>query len=251
MEKTELIIKDDFDKQLPKIITNIDAIKQWATEQVATDLTLVLETQQDFDYAEERCAQLNRLLRHLDDRRKDIKKRYTAPVTAFEKSIKELNGILSRAKDNLWLQVKERDEQGEKERYELYKKYYAKQAKNTVFYRPFEMIVSDKWLKKSAKETAVKKELDDIIEQTNKDLHTIMGLKSQNTTSLLLKYRDGATLAECMMFNHELSDFVLEHMPDDADEEQVEISFRVKCSKSQLHMLKDYLKQHNIEYGRA
>ena len=42
--KAELIIKYDFDKQLPQILYNIDVLKEWALRRTEEDRALVLET---------------------------------------------------------------------------------------------------------------------------------------------------------------------------------------------------------------
>ena len=61
----------------------------------------MLETEGDFAYAKSRCASIKTIIIQIDDKRKEIKKRETAPVTAFEKSVKELTEILSQTKNVL------------------------------------------------------------------------------------------------------------------------------------------------------
>lgn len=258
--KAELIIKDDFDKQLPQILSNIDMLKEWALRRTEEDRALVLETESDFAYAKSRCATINALIRQIDDKRKEIKKRYTAPVTTFEKSVKELTEILEQTKNVLWEQVKEKEEAEDTEKLEKYKRYYVKKIGSNIFYRPWEMVVDKKWSNKTAKEKIVLEKLDEIVSRTEKDLQTILSIQSKYTIPLLQKYRSGGTIQDVILYNQELlqmDDVNQECVKEEQNteeqntEEQVEIVFKVTCSKNQLKILKDFLKNNKISYGRA
>lgn len=251
----KLIIKDDFDKQLPQILSNIDRLKEWALRRTEEDRALVLETESDFAYAKSRCATINALIIQIDDKRKEIKKRYTAPVTTFEKSVKELTEILSQTKNVLWEQVKEKEEAEDTEKLERYKRYYVKSIGSNIFYRPWEMVVDKKWSNKTAKEKIVLEKLDEIVSRTEKDLQTILSIQSKYTIPLLQKYKSGATIQDVILYNQELlqmDDVNQECVKEEQNtEEQVEIVFKVTCSKNQLKILKDFLKNNKISYGRA
>lgn len=253
--KAELIIKDDFDKQLPQILSNIDKLKEWALRRTEEDRALVLETEIDYEYAKNRCAAINNLIRQIDDKRKEIKKRYTAPVTTFEKSVKELTEILMQTKNVLWEQVKEKEETEDTEKLEKYKQYYVKNIGSNIFYRPWEMIVDEKWANKTIKEKVVLDKLDDIISNTQKDLQTIISMKSNYKVPMLQKYRSGSSIQDVILYNQELmkmDDNNQEYVNEENDTDgQVEIVFKVTCSRNQLKILKDFLKNNKISYGRA
>lgn len=253
--KAELIIKDDFDKQLPQILSNIDMLKEWALRRTEEDRALVLETESDFEYARSRCATINALIIQIDDKRKEIKKRYMEPVSKFEKSVKELTEILSQTKNVLWEQVKEKEEAEDTEKLERYKRYYVKSIGSNIFYRPWEMVVDKKWSNKTAKEKIVLEKLDEIVSRTEKDLQTILSIQSKYTIPLLQKYRSGATIQDVILYNQELLQMDnknQEYVNEENDtEEQVEIVFKVTCSKNQIKILKDFLKNNKISYGRA
>lgn len=253
--KAELIIKDDFDKQLPQILSNIDMLKEWALRRTEEDRALVLETESDFEYARSRCATINTLIRQIDDKRKEIKKRYTEPVSKFEKSVKELTEILAQTKNVLWEQVKEKEEAEDTEKLKRYKRYYVKSIGSNIFYRPWEMVVDKKWANKTAKEKIVLEKLDEIVSRTEKDLQTILSIQSKYTIPLLQKYRSGATIQDVILYNQELMQMDnknQEYVNEENDtEEQVEIVFKVICSSNQLKILKNFMKNNKISYGRA
>lgn len=251
----ELIIKDDFDQQLPQILSNIDRLKEWALKRTEEDRSLVLEKESDFAYARSRCATINTMIRQIDEKRKEIKKRYTAPVTTFEKSVKELTEILTQTKNVLWKQVKEKEETEDTEKLEKYRRYYIKNMGGNILYRPWEMIVAETWTNKTVKEKVVLEELDEIVSNTKKDLQTIRSLRSKYTIPLLQKYRAGANIQDVILYNQELmqmDDQNQEYIKEEHDTgEQVEIVFKVTCSSNQLKILKNFLKNNGISYGRA
>ena len=122
------------------------------------------------------------------------------------------------------------------------------------------MVVDKKWANKTAKEKNVLEKLDDIVSKTEKDLQTILSIQSKYTIPLLQKYRSGATIQDVILYNQELlqmddgnQECVKEEQNTEEQntEEQVEIVFKVTCSKNQLNILKDFLKNNKISYGRA
>ena len=176
-------------------------------------------------------------------------------MTTFEKSVKELTEILSQTKNVLWEQVKEKEEAEDTEKLERYKRYYVKSIGSNIFYRPWEMVVDKKWSNKTAKEKIVLEKLDEIVSRTEKDLQTILSIQSKYTIPLLQKYKSGATIQDVILYNQELlqmDDVNQECVKEEQNtEEQVEIVFKVTCSKNQLKILKDFLKNNKISYGRA
>ena len=105
------------------------------------------------------------------------------------------------------------------------------------------------------KEKNVLEKLDDIVSKTEKDLQTIVSIQSKYTIPLLQKYRSGATIQDVILYNQELLQMDDENQEcvkeEQNTEEQVEIVFKVTCSKNQLKILKDFLKNNKISYGRA
>ena len=106
----EFTVQMDFVQKLPHILSNIEKIKSWATARTENDRTLILRTDEDFEKARERCAEINKIIKSIDDKRKEVKKEYTAPLEIFEKSLKETIAILQSARENLWGQVLEAED---------------------------------------------------------------------------------------------------------------------------------------------
>ena len=97
-------VKDDFVKQLPEILSNIEAVKDWAIATTQHDKTLILETDEDFENAKTRCADINRIIKAIDGKRKEVKDEYNKPFKVFEDKLKEYSirrGITYGRKSNL------------------------------------------------------------------------------------------------------------------------------------------------------
>jgi hypothetical protein len=91
-------------------------------------------------------AFLNGLSTSLNQRRKEVKERYMAPVVAFEAMVKELDAPIREASTAIDVQVKAfEDEAREAKRAEL-KKHYEEYAPIMVDAVPFERIFDAKWL---------------------------------------------------------------------------------------------------------
>lgn len=101
------VVRDDFVRNLPQIITNIREITSWAQAQTESDRAMQLRTASDIEYAKRRCAQINKVIRAIDDKRKFVKNAYLQPYITFEDEVKTCILILSDAKNNLWTQVKD------------------------------------------------------------------------------------------------------------------------------------------------
>ena len=75
----EFTVQEDFAKNLPQIVSNLEQVEAWAIAQTEQDRNLVLLTEEDFETAKERSAQLNKQIKLIEDKRKEIKKAYNQP----------------------------------------------------------------------------------------------------------------------------------------------------------------------------
>ena len=89
-QSVEFSVSTDFISNLPQILSNIEEVRQWAVSQTETDRSLKLVSDEDFDTAKKRCAEINKVVQRIDDKRKEVKKAYTEPYDIFEKKLKEV-----------------------------------------------------------------------------------------------------------------------------------------------------------------
>lgn len=267
----EFVVDESFIKRLPEIISNLEAIKGAIIERTETDRNLVLVTDEDFDKARKRCADLNKINAQIDEERKRVKKEYIKPYELFESKVKEVTGIITAAKENLWGQITAAENAVKERKENEYKAYYAEKGAFAAEYRTWEQIFNKSWLNKGYSADKVCKEIDEIISEIASDIDTIDNLNSEFAPALYEKYKSGATLKEVVAYNVALnaSKNAVEQRKantattesqteENAADESVEPEtgyivkdFRVYCTKSQLDALKEFLILHKIKYGRV
>lgn len=273
----EFTVQMDFVQKLPQILSNIEKIKSWAAARTENDRTLILRTDEDFEKARERCAEINKIIKSIDDKRKEVKKEYTAPLEIFEKSLKEPIAILQSARENLWGQVLEAENRVKSEKEADYKSYWESISADNP-YRTFEQISDRSWLNKGKRKETVYSAMDDAYKAICTDIAAIKGLGSEYEVSLLEYYRENHSIAQIIAYNARLAAAESRQqagngsdkqqipsenskpvqnayesdkgMPDDA-EESMTMDFRVYATKTQLAKLKEFLNANKIKYGRV
>lgn len=270
-QKIEFTVQDFADK-LPTILSNAQELIQWAKSRTEIDRNLILRTDEDFDQARTRCAQLNKLIELIETKRKEVKRVYIKPYETFESEIKKATAILTEAKNALWGQVQDAEAKIKATKEEAYREYW-----NTlgVTWRTWEQVFDKSWLNKTASFEAVKKKIDKIAQDINADADVIRALQSEFVVELLDYYSSGATLAEVVAKNNALVSrkIALETAkgvssvceqttaengnlppklaPRDEKEEEMQIDFRIWATASQLKGLKQYLLNNKIKYGKV
>lgn len=90
---------------IKKIDWNYEELKQEITTR-ANDYKNLVYTDENIKEAKSDRANLNKFIKVLDAKRKDVKKMMLEPYTEFEGQVKELIGIIGEANDNIDSQVK-------------------------------------------------------------------------------------------------------------------------------------------------
>ena len=275
-KEISFVVKDDFVKNLPQILSNCEELKAWAIETTEKDKTLILSTDEDYKKAEDRCAEINRIIKAIDTKRKEVKKAYNEPYEVFERKLKEVTETLNAARDNLWGQVKSAEEKEKAEKEKYFRTFWANLNSDTLGgYRTWEQIFNPKWLNRTTKREAVANELRDIFLFTVSDVSAIGALNSEFKVSLIDYYRQGHSLSETIAYNARLCEQnkalsakppveqanarPAEETPVKTEisasaaeqEEVIEIDFRVYATRTQLQALKDFLINNGIKYGKV
>lgn len=272
-KEISFIVKDDFEKNLPQIISNCEELKVWAIETTKADKALILQSQEDFDKAEKRCADINRIIKTIDTKRKEVKKAYTEPYEVFEGKLKEVTATLNEARDNLWGQIKAA-ETAEKEAKETeYRTEW--ESLESAKYRSWEQVFNPKWVNRTTKREAVRQAISELAEITMADIGAIRTLNSDFEVSLIDYYKQGHSISEVIAYNNRLAEqnkalsaekttertnsHPEEEKPvkteisasEQIEEETLEIDFRVYATKTQLQALKQFLVTNKIKYGKV
>lgn len=256
----EFVVKRDFEKNLPQILSNIAEVKEWAAEQTKVDRALILQSDEDFDEARKRCAAINKIIQGIDGNRKDIKKAYNAPYEIFEKSLKEVTAILTEARENLWGQITAAENEQKAKKEAEYFAYY-NSLTGAQQWRSWAQIFDKTWLNKGKSDEVIKAEINKIVELQNTDIAAIKSLQSEFTVGLIQYYKDGHSLSETIAYNTRLcaeKQALKEEMPvapkiephQEETSEIITVDFRVQCTSEKLKALGEYMKRNNIRYGK-
>lgn len=273
----EFTVQEDFINNLPHIISNVEQLAVWAKAQTESDKNLILTSDDDFDKAKKRCADIKKVVKSINDKRISVKKAYSQPIDIFEKKLKEVTAILENAHANLWGQVT-KQEQEKKDRLETqYRNYFESKVEELGVsqYRSWKQIFNEKWLNKSVKADTVLSEIDSICATIKNELTAIKALSSEFELVLLERYAEGYSMTDIINYDCKLksqkqavetqkqevkgntqtkpikTEEPLKEQTKTEDEEVFETVFKVWTTKEQLIALGTYLRENGIKYGKA
>src|SRR5690554_5888515 len=115
-------------------------------------------------------ANLNKVAKTIDDRRKEIKKEYSAPLVAFEKDIKECISLIDDVNSKIDAQVKEYEERKREEKEQLIEKFWEDMKLPEV---KLNLVFNQRWLNTTFSEKNILEEMNQIKEKVISDLETL------------------------------------------------------------------------------
>lgn len=146
-------------------------------------------------------AEVNRILKQIDDARKDVKRRYEAPLKAFEADLKDIVEPLKASAAAIDTQIKAMEKQERADRRQALVAAYNATGAAVV---PFERILDASWLNASVSESKAIKALQAAVAAAENDVAAIKAMHSQHEAAMLDRYNEGATLAEVLAYAERL-----------------------------------------------
>lgn len=153
---------------------NNEELKAEIAEKVKDYKNLVYTDNQIKDAKADR-AKLNKLVKALEDKRKEVKKECLQPYEKFESQIKEVIEIVNEPIALIDGQVKEYEEQKKKEKQEQIEKLF--EEKNIFDWLNLKSVFDEKWLNASKNISRIEVELDEIIAKIDSDIRTLQSLQ--------------------------------------------------------------------------
>lgn len=158
------------DNALQAIEWNHEEIKAEVTQKVEMYKTLVY-TDDQVTSAKADKAKLNKFVTALEDKRKEIKRKYLEPYETFEKQVKDIVAIVNEPIALIDSQIKAFDEEKKAKKAADIKEYWDSLKVGEI--PTYEQIFNPKWLNASTSMASIKKDIENILIDVENALNTL------------------------------------------------------------------------------
>ena len=255
----ELLIKDLV--VVKPIEFNYEELKQELTANLGRYESMIY-SEDNIKSAKEDRANLNKLSKALDERRKEIKKDFMKPYTEFEEKIKDLITLVDKTSKKVDSQVKFYEDKTKQEKKDIIKAIYDENIGELKKLVSFEKLFKDKWLNVSESLSKVSQELMEEIERIKQEYGTLQKVIAGDPSEEQLKMFFFSILSlERTLAQKEIVEAERQKLKEieasnqqvtkTADNELIEVKFRVLATNEQLKLLSEFLIKNNIKYGRV
>lgn len=255
----ELLIKDLV--EVKPIEFNYEELKQELTANLGRYESMIY-SEDNIKSAKEDRANLNKLSKALDERRKEIKKDFMKPYTEFEEKIKDLITLVDKTSKKVDSQVKFYEDKTKQEKKDIIKAIYDENIGELKKLVSFEKLFKDKWLNVSESLSKVSQELMEEIERIKQEYGTLQKVIAGDPSEEQLKMFFFSILSlERTLAQKEIVEAERQKLKEieasnrqvtkTADNELKELKFRVLATNKQLKLLSEFLINNNIKYGRV
>lgn len=159
-------------------ISNFEEIK--ANVQASMELYKSMTfTEDTLSEARSTVATLRKLSKHLDDKRKDVKKKCMMPYEEFENKIKELQNIIAEPIELITRQTKEYEDKRIKQKKEEIQQIYDDCIEGMQEYIPLERIYDRTWENKGTSAKKIKEAIETYVDNAKMSVETIKNMHSE------------------------------------------------------------------------
>lgn len=254
-----------------EITWNHEEIKKEVAEKVKK-YTNLCYTEEQIQEAKADRATLRKFVEAMESKRKEIKKQCLTPYEAFERQLKEITAIVNESIMMIDGQVKGYEQKQKDEKLEAIKAYWQTLLADNKIPAgiTFDQLFNEKWLNATFKITAVCSEMNDRLEQIEKDLATLENLPDfafeavevyKYTLDLNKAIAEGRRLSEMQKRKAETEALKAEALkkasepevqsnpkPDVESVDRQWISFSAYLSTDEAFALKEFFNGRNIEF---
>lgn len=185
---------------------NYEELKKEIAEKTLPYKGLIV-TEDAIPVAKTDLANLRKLEKAIDDRRKTVKKEYNAPYMEFEAKIKDILSEIQAAEANIDTQVKAFEKKVDDEKYSKIRQFFDLTFHEFLNDVRFETIYNPKWLNKGCKMADIEEEIAASANKLYADVEVVKGLKSPHEASLLTTLFHSLDLGEALKQHNVLTEF--------------------------------------------
>ena len=271
---------------IPKVQWNGDELKKELAEKLKA-YEGITYTEETLSQAKADRAALNKLAAAIDDRRKEITAMYMQPVDEFVSDTKELAKMVKARSDEISVQIDAFDEKRRGEKQAKILAFYESVIGNLVNVVPYERLHNARWLNVTYKMATIEEEIADAVQRIQKDLSTIdlLELDADIATAVKSVYLKDYDLASAIREKDRIVEQrkALKQIQEEAsakkaqqesqpaaadvaqdvtkaaeadkytteEENLVTVDFRVCATRKQLSLLKAFLFDNGIKFGKV
>lgn len=166
----------------------------------------VVYTEENIKAAKNDRAELNKLIKAIEERRKQVKNIINEPYAVFEAELKEITALINEPVALIDQQVKAFEEKQKEEKKAAIKATYDENIGDLAEVLPFEKIFDSRYLNQTYKLATAQKEIVDKIDTVKTDLETIDSLDSKYKLNAKDVYIKTLDLSKAMAENKRLAD---------------------------------------------
>ncbi len=186
---------------------------QWNKEELEAAVRAKIANYENVVYTDENIkeakndrAELNKLLKAIEDRRKQVKKIINEPYAVFEAELKEITALINKPVGLIDQQVKAYEERQREEKKAAIKSIYDECIGNLAKVLPFEKIFDIRYLNQTFKMSVAEEEIKEKITRVKTDLETIDSLESKYKLNAKDVYIKTFDLSKALAENKRLAD---------------------------------------------
>lgn len=166
----------------------------------------VVYTEENIKAAKNDRAELNKLIKTIEERRKQVKNIINEPYAVFEAELKEITALINEPVALIDQQVKAFEEKQKEEKKAAIKATYDENIGDLAEVLPFEKIFDSRYLNQTYKLATAQKEIVDKIDTVKTDLETIDSLDSKYKLNAKDVYIKTLDLSKALAENKRLAD---------------------------------------------
>lgn len=256
----ELVVVEN---ELGKLAINYDQLKKQLDRSLKIYDSFEV-TEDNIPISKTERANLNKLVKAIDDKRKELKKEFLKPYELVEKQCNELKGMIDGVVSKIDTGIKSFENKVKEEKYNEIKKYYDSFDWDIV---PFGELFEDRYLNSGVKTSEWQKSISDKIMAVNQELSLINNFDVEDKELLKAYYLDTLNLAlakekydrnmaararfvESKVETPQVVEPVKVEEPiiPKVDEPLYELKFKVTVTETQLNKLNTFLDYNNIAF---
>lgn len=166
----------------------------------------VVYTEENMQQAKNDRAELNKLKKAIEDRRKEVKKKINEPYDIFEKELKEVLALIQEPAGMIDKQIKDFEDRQKEEKKASIKATYDEVIGDLAEILPFEKVFDSRYLNKTYKLGTAQAEVREKIQKVRTDLENIDSLDSKYKLNAKDVYIKTLDLSRALVENKRLSE---------------------------------------------